>query len=82
VYNPLPSDGAQVTDGYYVHTGDCKIIGNPATVFNDFPVVNWYKNSLKLGTDDPLLDSQIAVITFLGGESSVFESDFLYFDQE
>ncbi len=31
----------------YMHTEDCKIIGNRATVFNDFSVVNWYKNPLK-----------------------------------
>ncbi len=31
----------------YVRTGDCKINGNQATVFNDFSVVNWYKNPLK-----------------------------------
>jgi hypothetical protein len=30
-----------------IHTADCKITGNPATVFNDFLVVKWYKNPVR-----------------------------------
>ncbi len=46
---------------YYINsTGDCKIIGNRATVFNDFSVVNWYKNPLKSVARFPII-LQIAV---------------------
>ncbi len=38
-----------------MYTADCKIIGNPATVFNDFLVVNWYKNPLKSVRPFPII---------------------------
>jgi hypothetical protein len=44
-------------------TATCKIIGNQATVFNDFSVVNWYKNPLKSVARFPII-LQIAVLRF------------------
>jgi hypothetical protein len=48
----------------YIHTGDFKIIGNGATVFNDFSVANWYKNPLKSVARFPII-LQIAVHTYI-----------------
>ncbi len=46
----------------FEYTGDCKIIGNRATVFKDFSAVNWYKNLLKtVGAVPIILQSAVYV---------------------